>query len=437
MTQALDVMNPKIKMLQDLFMNCREQLALAVPDHMSPEKLIRLAVTSISNTPKLLECTPKSLFRCLLYSAEYNLEPGPFGLAYYVPFYNNKIKAYEATFLPGYKGVVKLMRNSSQLKNIQAYPVYEKDDFEYRLGLNPVLDHRPTTQKEKGAITHFYCVVKLHDGGLQFTVMSDQEMKDHRQEFSQAFRYAESEKKYDSPWHTDYVAMGCKTVIIKTAKLCPISKDVQNVIAINEATEIGIDQPYTPLTSFLLPADTPSSSEAVGDGSTKKPAKRKLATGTKAVVLPGYIPQFGNRRVTDPQIPLKVLQETLGSAQKRIEAGYPESQKQKEAQDKSLAAALEKVIEKRKDDPAPTPSAHAESTPERISRTVSEQPAQNLGTRQQLSELHDNLNSSEAGKKLLYGAYDNFCINDWRQVEAYHEQDLLAALTQHVKSLQL
>lgn len=42
------------------------QIQKALPQHMSAERMARIAMTAVSSTPKLLECDPKSLIGALM-----------------------------------------------------------------------------------------------------------------------------------------------------------------------------------------------------------------------------------------------------------------------------------------------------------------------------------------------------------------------------------
>ncbi len=427
MTQTLEVMNPQLKTLQDLFTKYREQLALAMPDHMAPEKLIRLALTAISNNPKLLECTPKSLMRCMMYSAEFGLEPGPFGLCYYVPFKNNKEKCTEAVFIPGYKGVLKLVRNSGELRTVMVEPVYEQDAFHVSYGLKPDLTHTPSFKKDRGQLLSFYCVILLKDGGAQFKVMSLAEVETHRDEFSQSFKTSQKFGKGDSAWETDFNAMACKTVLLKTAKLCPISKEAQNLMAVEEAGELGLDQPAISV-STIPPYEEPHSNGEEAPAQAGKPRKRKLATSTIAVVMPGYIPNFGNRSVTDPAIPLGILTNTLDAAQKRITEGYPENRQEMGERDKALAGALVKAIEKREG----AVQAKPEAEPAKL------EPVQAKADRKaKIKELAEAIQTTDAGKTALFKQYDNFRVDHWNQVSVENDLEFCEALEEMTKAINI
>ena len=51
------------------------ELGKAMPKHCSPERMARVALTALTRTPKLAECTQASFFKCLLDLSAWGLEP--------------------------------------------------------------------------------------------------------------------------------------------------------------------------------------------------------------------------------------------------------------------------------------------------------------------------------------------------------------------------
>ena len=102
-----------------------------VPRHMTPERLARMALTTISCTPKLAQCTPASLVGAVMNCAVLGLEPNLMGHAYLVPYWNNKQRSYECQFQIGYKGYLELIRRTGEVSQVYARKVYENDLFVY------------------------------------------------------------------------------------------------------------------------------------------------------------------------------------------------------------------------------------------------------------------------------------------------------------------
>ncbi len=186
------------------------QIKKALPEVITPERFTRMALSALNTTPKLNECTPMSFLAALMNAAQLGLEPNtPLGQAFLIP-YNNKGEM-ECQFQLGYKGLIDLSYRNPNMQIITAHTVYENDEFEYELGLNPCLNHRPTLG-ERGEIRLFYGLFKLTNGGFGFEVMSKTAMDDFAKEYSKAFDSS------FSPWRTNYESMALKTIIKKALK---------------------------------------------------------------------------------------------------------------------------------------------------------------------------------------------------------------------------
>src|SRR5690348_5405799 len=77
------------KTINQLFEEMMPAIRQAIPKHMTPERLLRIATTAIRTTPKLKACTAASLLASVMQCAQLGLEPGVLGHAYLIP-YNNK-----------------------------------------------------------------------------------------------------------------------------------------------------------------------------------------------------------------------------------------------------------------------------------------------------------------------------------------------------------
>jgi len=112
--EGISTHNP-YKTIQDLLKRMEPQIRKALPKHLEPERLARIALTEIRKNPKLLECSRESLLGAVMTAAQLGLEPGVLGHAYLIPYWNNKTKSYEVQFQIGYKGLLDLVRRSGYL----------------------------------------------------------------------------------------------------------------------------------------------------------------------------------------------------------------------------------------------------------------------------------------------------------------------------------
>jgi recombination protein RecT len=126
---------PKQKTLADLINKMQPEIAKALPRHISPDRMARIASSLwCARMPALARCTPESFLGALLTASQLGLEAGPTGEAYFVPY------GQVCTFIPGYRGLIKLARQSGQVSDIYAEIVYENDEFDVTLGLHRNLD---------------------------------------------------------------------------------------------------------------------------------------------------------------------------------------------------------------------------------------------------------------------------------------------------------
>lgn len=209
--------------LKNLIVKMEGQIAKALPKIMTPERFTRMVFTAISKNPKLENCTPNSFLGAMMQAAQLGLEPNtPLGQAYLIPFKNKGVM--EVQFQIGYKGLIDLVYRSKEVTDIQAQCVYENDEFEYELGLTPVLKHKPAL-KNRGEVILYYAVFHTKAGGYGFEVMSKEDIINHAKKTSQSY------SKESSPWNKYFDEMAKKTVLKRALKYAPIASDF--VLAIN------------------------------------------------------------------------------------------------------------------------------------------------------------------------------------------------------------
>ncbi len=160
----------------------KNQLALALPKHVTADRLARIALTEVRKVPKLAKCDQTSFLGAIMQCAALGLEPGgALGHCYLIPFENRRENRIDVQFIIGYRGMLDLARRSGQIVSLEARAVYQKDHFEVELGLDSKIVHKPAWQDaNRGPVTFVYAVAKLKDGGVQFEVMSAAEIESIR-----------------------------------------------------------------------------------------------------------------------------------------------------------------------------------------------------------------------------------------------------------------
>lgn len=252
-----------------------DELGNALPSFITPERFVRVAVTSMRLNPKLAQCTQMSILGALFQAAQLGLEPNIEGQAYLIPYNNSKqvvdsetgrkkwIKQYECQFQIGYKGYIELFYRHGAAMTLDMHTVYENDIFEYSYGTNPILKHCPVL-KDRGEAIAYYAVATLRNGGSIFKVMSKDECIEHGKTHSKCYitaEWSDTQNKYvkvdtpyfepSSPWAKDLNAMCKKTVLIQLAKLLPKSVELQKALAMDSTTKSVVQADM-----FTIPDET-------------------------------------------------------------------------------------------------------------------------------------------------------------------------------------
>lgn len=218
--QAAAAVKAKNPTIQDMIRRMGGEIEKALPSVITPERFTRITLSALSTNPQLQQCTPKSFLGAMMTSAQLGMEVNtPLGQAYLIPRRNNKTGEWECQFQLGYKGLIDMAHRSSEIRDIQAHVVCKGDEFEYELGLEPKLIHKPAAAN-RGEPTHFYAVYHTKNGGYGFEVMSVEDVRKH------AMKYSDSMKRGSfSPWQTAFEEMAKKTVLKRVLKYAPMSTE--------------------------------------------------------------------------------------------------------------------------------------------------------------------------------------------------------------------
>jgi len=214
--------------IQGLLVSQRAQIEMALPRHMSTDRLIRVSMTALRRTPKLLECTTTSLLGAIISAAQLGLETdGALGHAYLVPFKK------ECQLVIGYRGMIDLARRSGQILSISARIVYENDKFEYSYGLDEKLDHIPAMDG-RGSPIAAYAVARIVGGGYQIEVLSMEQLRKAQQASSASYK--------GCPWEAYWDEMARKTAVRRLFKYLPVSVELQRAVGLDDLAESGQPQ---------------------------------------------------------------------------------------------------------------------------------------------------------------------------------------------------
>lgn len=189
----------------------KAEIIRALPSHVTPDRFIRVMLTALTKTPKLMECTQESVMRCMMDCSALGIEPDG-RRVHLIPY------GKECTLIIDYKGLVELVRRSGNVTSIRAEHVCENDEFSWE---NGVLNHRIDWRKPRGEIQAVYAEAKLASGETQTAVMTREEVEGIRKR---------SKAGSSGPWVTDWGEMAKKTPLRRLVKLLPLSADIAEAI---------------------------------------------------------------------------------------------------------------------------------------------------------------------------------------------------------------
>lgn len=288
MAQANLPATSKAADIRVLLEKSRGQIEKALPKHLTADRLLRVAMTSIQKTPKLLECTQQSLLACIMTCAQLGLEPDQFlGQAYLVPFKDTRKGVTTCTLIPGYRGYIALARRSGEVQTVSAQVVYERDEFELQYGVEDKLVHKPALNGNRGAPIGAYCVFKYKDGGYSFDFLPVGDIEKVR---------TRSKAAQDGPWVTDWEEMAKKTAIKRHAKLAPLSVEFQKAVALEDRAMTG--EPQSDLLGLesddgVIEAETGPTNEEM-----LKAFEESIPKGTDAAILKEFLERNAEKNKT-------------------------------------------------------------------------------------------------------------------------------------------
>ena len=213
---ASDAQRPvqDIAIVRSSMIAMEDQFKAALPAHIPVERFVRVVMTAIQNNPDLLKCDRRSLFNSAMKAAQDGLLPdGRDGAM--VPYKG------EVTWMPMIGGIRKKARNSGEISTWDVHAVFQNDAFEYELGDDPFIKHKPALAN-RGELIAVYSVATLKDGSISRDIMSKEDVEKIRA----------LSRAANGPWSkpTFYPEMAKKTVARRHSKVLPMSSDLDDLI---------------------------------------------------------------------------------------------------------------------------------------------------------------------------------------------------------------
>ena len=225
----------------------REEIAKVLPKHVTPDRMMRVALTAVMRNPNLMNCSPESLTNSMMLCSQAGLEPDG-RLAHLIPYWNSKKNCYECQVIFDYKGLVTLaLRNGAE--SVFADKVCEFDEFSACVedGIKKIT-HRPNWKGNRGPVVAFYSVCK-RNGEIDWEVMSVDEVEDIRKR---------SRAGKDGPWVTDFDEMGKKCPLRRMSKRWDLLPEIRDVINADDDTPPPFGQVAVSAPVFSTPKVLPT-----------------------------------------------------------------------------------------------------------------------------------------------------------------------------------
>jgi recombination protein RecT len=186
-----------------------------------PDSYITSVLQVLSSNAMLAEVNAETITGAVFTACALNLPlNNNLGLAYIVPFKGS------AQLQIGYKGFIQLAQRTGQIKSINAIAVYDTDTEESALKrLTSILP-----QKVEGRVIGYVARLETITGFEAHVSMTNEELEQHADKYSQTYKAAKSKGKTYSVWHQNWDAMCKKTVIKGLMKYCPMSVELNRAL---------------------------------------------------------------------------------------------------------------------------------------------------------------------------------------------------------------
>ena len=226
-----------------------KQFNAALPAHIPAERFARVVLTAVQRNPELRTADRQSLWNAALQAAQDGLLPDAREGAFVI--YNTKVKnevgkeiwISKVQWMVMIAGLRKKVRNSGEMRDWNAQVVYAKDEFDFQLGDDPFLRHKPfmpksSPEREDGEDDEQYSarVQRAMDPGpviaaYSIAIFKTGEKSREVMTRAQIEKVRRASKKAESgPWVHWFEEMARKTVARRHSKTLPLSSDLDDLI---------------------------------------------------------------------------------------------------------------------------------------------------------------------------------------------------------------
>ena len=239
--------------------NMRPEWQALFPTIQALDRFKRVVATAVGNNPELLMADRRSLWSSATMAAQDGLCPD--GREGAMVIYNVNLARpgqkddwrKVVRWMPMIAGILKKVRASGEILEIAVRVVRDRDQFDYQLGDQERIVHKPELEDDPGQLRFVYSIVKTKDGGVYREVMSRKQIDKVRA----------SSRAKKGPWSEWYDEMAQKTCLRKQSKILPMGDALEEMFQREEAQSVE-DQIAAPV--IALPRKTSAAAKRDGDG---------------------------------------------------------------------------------------------------------------------------------------------------------------------------
>lgn len=179
-------------------------------------------VAIVSSDAKLQACEPSSILNAAYKATALKLPFDPnLGMAYVIPYKDNRSGKSVATFQMGYKGYIQLALRTGMVKTVNVTDV-RQGEIARRDRLTGEIEFsfiENDAERLKAPVIGYACYYEMvpvgdaEKGYTKILYMSREECEDHALKYSQTYKSSNPGVKKSSKWATDFDAMAKKTVV--------------------------------------------------------------------------------------------------------------------------------------------------------------------------------------------------------------------------------
>lgn len=219
-----------------------EQFKAVMPTQKHVDRFVRAVMTAVQNNPDLLQADRRTFYGACMRAAQDGLLPD--GKEAVLVIYNVNVAPQGAAaqwvktaqYQPMVEGMFKKVRLSGEIKGApKVHVVKENDVFEYELGDNEKLIHKPALSG-RGKTIGAYSIVKTKDGEITREFMDIGTILQIRDKSKSKDSGPWKLLTGDNPHSSDFDEMCRKTVFRRHFKRLPKSTDLENVLKADDET---------------------------------------------------------------------------------------------------------------------------------------------------------------------------------------------------------